>query len=256
MSNLDKRIVKRNPDYGNGIYRRRIRLENLPQHVIAELEDATHGFRLKLSYADEQVSDISAQPIRYPFNTCPGAVDALKPLIGCALTTDSSSLRRVLDPGQNCTHLYDLAVLALAHSTRSTQHKVYDIIVPDERESGSSISVLCDGEPVHQWQVKSHCLTEPQFLQGKPLMHGFYSWAIKAFSKDELEAAIILQRGYFVAQTRRYDYINSAGRSALGDKMPEGACYTYNAGVVEQAFQTEGMVRDFTDTQEQLLKFV
>ncbi len=87
-------------------------------------------------------------------------------------------------------------------------------------------------------------------------MQGFYPWAVKVFSKDELEAAVILQRGYFVAQTRRYDYKNSAGRPALEDNMPEGACYTYNAGVVEQAFQTEGMVRDFTGTQEQLLKFV
>ena len=38
--------------------------------------------------------------------------------------------------------------------------------------------------------------------------------------------------------------------------MPEGACYTYSSGVVEHAVHTGSMGRDFTDTPDQLLKFV
>jgi Protein of unknown function (DUF2889) len=256
MSNLNKSSANSNPDYGSGIYRRRIRLENRPQQVVAELEDTTHAFRLTLAHDDGCVTDIVAEPIRYPFDSCPGAVALLQPLIGCSLDTDSSSLRRLLEPGHNCTHLYDLALLALAHSARPSRLRIYDICVPDELENGTAIKLVCDGITVHEWQVRSHQVVAPATLAGNPLKQGFYRWASDEFSGESLESALVLQRGYFVAQSRRYDYMRSGGRPAQDDNMPEGACYTYNAGVVEQAIHTDGMARDFTDTAEKLLQFV
>jgi formate-dependent nitrite reductase cytochrome c552 subunit len=88
------------------------------------------------------------------------------------------------------------------------------------------------------------------------MMQGFFRWASKAFSGDFLESALVLQRGYFVAQVRRSDYLNAGGRPATADNMPEGACYTYNSPVVHSAIHTDGMARDFTGTAEQLLEFV
>jgi hypothetical protein len=244
------------PDYGSGVFRRRVRLENRPRQVTAELEDINHGFRLTLSHDGQRVTDIAAEPIRYPFDTCPGAVAMLKPLVGCALDSESSALRRTLPPGQNCTHLYDLALLALAHSARPARDRIYDVTVPDEIEDGALVTLNCDGVAVHEWRVRSHHLVEPPLLAGNPMQKGFYRWASEEFSGDSLEAAQVLQRGYFVAQSRRYDYMNSGGRLAKNDNMPDGACYSYNTGVVEQAVHTAGMARDFTDAADQLLKFV
>lgn len=245
-----------NPDYGSGVYRRRVRLVKQAQQVVAELEDTTHAFRLVLSHDDGVVTAISAQPIRFPFDSCPGAVARLQPLVGCALATDAVALREILEPGQNCTHLYDLAQLALAHAVRPGRERIYDIVVPDELEQGTNVEVSCDNNTVHAWTVRSDYIVAPAEFAGKPLKRGFYHWASQAFSGDLLEAAIVLQRGYFVAQSRRQDYMNQGGRLALADNMPQGACYTYNAGVVEKAVHTAGMGRDFTDTAEQLLKFI
>lgn len=245
-----------NPDYGKGIYRRRVRLENHPQQVVAELEDLSHGFRLSLSHDGHCVTDISAQPIRYPFDTCPGAVAQLKPLLGCALDTDSGGFRRILDPGQNCTHLYDLTLLALAHAGRDSKSRVYDITVPDERDDGAMIELRCDSILLHQWRVRQHRIVEPSELAGKSMQQGFYAWASGLFSADQLEAAVVLQRGYFVAQLRRTDFMHAGGRPATEDNMPNGACYTYNSGVVEKAIHTDGMARDHTASAEQLLQFV
>ena len=254
--NLRTIRANRNPNYGGGIYRRRIRLVHKPAQIVAELEDTTHGFRLTLSHNEKQVINITAEPIRYPFDTCPGAVASLQPLINCPLDIDSRTIRRVLNPGRNCTHLYDLALLALAHCRRPEQHRIYDISVPDERENGTGIRVSRDGLLQHEWQVNRHHIAAPSPLAGKPLMRGFYSWASAEFSDDALEAACVLQRGYFVAQSRRHDYMNAAGRMAREDNMPDGACYTYSAGVVEHAVHTGGMGRDFTAAPDQLLKFV
>jgi len=258
LSNQTERYAssKSNPNYGEGIYRRRIRLENQSLQVVAELEDITHAFRLTLGHDGSCVTDIKAQPIRYPFDTCPGAAAMLQPLIGCSLDTDASSFRSVVAPGQNCTHLYDLALLALAHARRPARTRIYDISVPDELVTGTEIRLLCDGVAVHEWRVRDHRIVAPATFARQPVMQGFYSWASEAFAGEILEAALVLQRGYFVAQGRRYDYMNSGDRLATDDNMPNGACYTYNTGVVEKAVHTEGMARDFSASAEQLLKFV
>jgi hypothetical protein len=245
-----------NSDYGNGIYRRRIRVENYPQRVVAELEDVTHAFRLTLHHDGRVVNDVTAQPIRYPFDTCPGAVDRLRPLLGMPLAADARSLRETLQPGQNCTHLYDLALLAIAHAARTERQRLFDIAVPDERENGALLELNRDGATVHQWLVQNHRIVEPVELAGNPMMQGFFQWASKAFSEDLLESALVLQRGYFVAQVRRSDYMHAGGRPAAADNMPDGACYTYNSPVVHTAVHTYGMARDFSASAEQLLKFV
>lgn len=245
-----------NPDYGTGIFRRRIRLVSTGIQVQADLEDCNHAFRLTLSHDGEIITAISAQPIRFPFNTCPDALANLQGFIGCALSASVPEIRQFVRPEQNCTHLYDLATLALAHAMRNGVARQYDVAIPDEQDGVLSVEVSCDGIPQHSWQIRKREIIFPQQLAGKPIMKGFYLWATAEFSGDALEAAEVLQRGYFVSHTRRLDLKSSVGRSAFGDRMPEGSCYTYNRGVVEQAFQATDNVRDFTDTPELLLRFV
>jgi hypothetical protein len=86
------------------------------------------------------------------------------------------------------------------------------------------------------------------------LMSGFYRWASPHYSGEQLEAAQVLQRGYCVSQARRYDFKNAAGEPASDDRMPQGSCYTYHHGVVENAVRT-GAVRDLSNSPELLLKF-
>lgn len=257
--------MRPNPDYGQGIFRRRIRLESSPGCVFAELEDTNHGFQVCVYHDGKRISEIASKPLRFPYSTCPGASVALKRFVGCALDADMQLLRSVANPSENCTHLHDLVTLAMAHSQRHERERLYDIVVPDERDGSASLTILCNGDTVHNWQLKMpHRIVasnaassdEPDAYSEGPLMSGFYPWARQHFSGDRLEAAVVLQRGYFVAQTRRYDFKNFTGRSAVDDKRPATACHTYNTGVVEQAVQVENAIRDFTDTPENLLKFI
>lgn len=246
---------KPNAHYGGGVYRRRIALHASPGEVKAELEDGPHGFRLRLLHDGEFITAVEPQAIRYPFTTCPGAVHLLQALLAKPLALEAAALRTILVPGNNCTHLYDLATLALAHAQRPCCSRVYDVEVPDERDGETSARVAVDGVSVHHWRVREHQLLAPQNLAGASLMSGFYRWVSQVFSGDQLQAAQVLQRGYFVSQARRYDLKNAAGRPASDDSMPQGSCYTYNHGVVENAVRT-GAVRDFSDSPELLLKFL
>ncbi len=245
-----------NPEYGTGIFRRRIYLQSETGQVLAELEDTNHAFRVYLKHDGQQVLAIETEAVRFPYNTCPSAAEEIKKLVGVALDADTITIRQLADPGRNCTHLHDLASLAMAHSQRQEQERVYDVQIPDELDGSATLSVLCNGHTVHNWQLEMpHKIAASSSFEEGPLFRGFFAWATRYFSGDNLEAALVLQRGYFVAQTRRYDFKNFTGRAAAEDSRRPDACYTYNTGIVEQAFQVENAIRDFTDTSEKLLKF-
>ena len=257
MNNSTENQAKPNLEYGNGIFRRRILVYKPKTYLVtAELEDTNHGFRVHLEHDGETITDIKAEMLRFPFTTCPDAPAALQAFVGCKLATNAASLRPIAKPQKNCTHLYDLATLAMAHTARDESKRVYDIAVNDEVDGVTSASISCNGTEVHHWHIAKHKLLVPETLAGMPLMSGFYRWVTRSFSGNAFEAADMLQRGYFVAQTRRYDYKNSVGRPAKSDHISEDACHSYNANVVDKAFLVEDVIRDFTDTPELLLKFV
>jgi len=71
-----------NPDYGRGVFRRRILLRSSAGCVNAALEDSAHGFRSVLKHDGVRVTDISGETIRAPYNICPTANQPLKKFIG------------------------------------------------------------------------------------------------------------------------------------------------------------------------------
>lgn len=245
-----------NPDFGNGVFRRRIRLQGQPGRVIAELEDCCHGFRCVVSHDGHVVTDVQAESLRVPLNSCSGATQPIKAMIGMPLNASALSINREINPKANCTHLYDLTVLAIGHCLRGDTIRQYDISVEDEVDQPTTSKVLRDGIEILNWQTRQWTIMEPAKLAGKPLYKGFALWANEAFSDDEQEAAFALQKGYFVAQARIYDLDKMAGTPATAHPSMAGVCYSYSPEVVATAFRTENSNRDFTDTAEQLLKFL
>lgn len=245
-----------NPDYGHGAFRRRIRLSHSNQSISAELEDCNHGFRLNIQYRDHSISTIDVETVRYPLNTCPGAAEPLQKLIGCRLDANIDELKAASQPRSNCTHLYDLALLAMAHGQRPEGIRVYDVEVPDSLGADQAMTVYRDGQLVHHWLTDQQHIVEPAELLGKPIMKGFSQWSQQQFdNKDQLEAAQVLQRGFFVARARRVELNNRGGHPAIKDSMMAGACYSYSPEVIEQGIRLPGTVRDFSDCPEQLLTF-
>jgi hypothetical protein len=244
-----------NPAYGSGIFRRRLHWRAAQGLVEVELEDSNHGFRLQLRHDGKQIVDVAVEPVRYPFTTCPEAVQSVRRIIGLPLVDSAAALRERLVPSENCTHIIDMSLLAVAHANDIIQERFYDIAVADERDGVTQARIDCDGLRVHTWSASEHVLTAPAELAGKPVMRGFYAWAVKVFTGMPLEAAQLLQRGYFVAQARRYSYLPIEANPAISDGMPVGSCYSYNTGAVERALRIQGSVRDYSHSSERLLQF-
>ena len=252
-------MAKPNARYGHGVFRRRIRVCADAGRVAVELEDGNHGFRLRLHHDGHVVTDIEADTLRHPFGTCTEAVLPLRQFVGHRLADGAKALRARLDPGAHCTHLFDMAMLAIHHAGPQ-QSGVgtaidYEMAVHDEAAGLTRAEIRRNGAPLHDWQIQSHRVVAPAVHQGQPMMRGFHAWASAAFGGAELEAAAALQRAYFVAQSRRFDFEPPEANPGSADGMPHGSCYSYNRGVVERAFRSAGTVRDFTHTAEKLLRF-
>jgi hypothetical protein len=244
-----------NPQFGKGIYRRRIRLSHENNYVLGELEDCNHGFSVRVYHDFSKVTSIEAQHHRIPFSTCGGAKDPLLALIGLPLGLTLQELSAKIDTRANCTHWLDLTLLAISHISCCESVREYNIEVPDEMDT-TKAKVYCNGNLIHQWQLKDWTILTPENLQGNTLFKGFSAWANAAFiEEDEKAAAFILQKGYFVSRARRFDLDKVAGESAKAHHMMAGACYSYSEPQASTAVRTNKTTRDFSNTPEELLLF-
>lgn len=246
-----------NPCYGDGLYRRRIRLSHQDAHVLGELEDDCHGFRVRVGHDGDKVTAVTGDTPRIPMNTCAGAISPLQALVGIPLDTPAPDIVARVNPRSNCTHLYDLSLLAMAHASQDKAVREYDVEVHDRPRGGgpARAEVALDGVAMHRWMLDWTDIVEPAAWHGRPVLNGFSAWANEAFEGLEREAAFVLSKGVFVAFSRIYDMSASAGQSALEHESMLGACYSYSEGVVEHAVRRHDSVRDFSTTPEQLLEF-
>ncbi|HOM15214.1 MAG TPA: DUF2889 domain-containing protein [Rubrivivax sp.] len=178
-------MSKPNVHYGNGVFRRRIRLCADAGRVMVELEDGNHGFRLRLHHDGRVVADVDADTIRHPFGTCTEAVRPLRQFGGHRLADGTKALRDRLDPGAHCTHLFDMAMLAIHHAGQRTASAGtaidYEMAVHDEAAGLTRAEIRRNGALVHAWQIRSHRVASPAVHQGQPMMRGFHAWASAAF---------------------------------------------------------------------------
>ena len=247
MSDDSKSPHHLNPDYGLGAARRRIRLTATAGSVEGYLVDIHHEMRCRIEHDGRVITGTSGEMVRVPTTICPGAVAVLDELVGFDLTTDPRVYYKQGRARRHCTHLFHLGVLSAAQACRDEAERIYDVFMADETDRPAKVEVSCNGEIVHQWQVRGGLIVSPPALAEQPLLSGFSSWANATFSGDMLEAAQVASQAYFVAQARRYLTDSVSGQPLSADPDRIGACYSYAAERVDTGRFLGGNVRDFTD---------
>lgn len=234
------------PTYGSGVYRRRVLVTAREKLVLATVNDTHHAMWLLFRHDGDRVTAIESAIERGPATTCTQAPEALSNAVGLALDTSPRDLAGRLPPAANCTHLADL----LRWSLRAARQRVlgsteYRITVPDSAGPPVWLEVARNGTVVHRWQVDGETIVAPYAFVGRPLLRGFMKWAAATFDDDQLEAAVMLQRGAWVARGRRYvvDRTTVPLKAAVGMK---DACFSYSGSNWTSATNIIGYVRDFT----------
>lgn len=197
-------------------FRRRFRVTPKPGCVLSEVEDDFHCIGLTIEHDGIVATHIHADLRRAPWTTCPGApVQVEQTFAGLPL----KDFARRGEKKSNCTHLYDLALLAAEHAL-DTEVLVYDILVSDPVERCRDAELRRNGIKILGWTEKGGNIIEPAELSGQTVWT-LNPW-IESLAPDMQEAARVLRWGAVLAHGRMIPIEKQSDAS----RMPPN-CYTF-----------------------------
>ena len=245
-------------NYPFGSYRRRIRMLTTENDVVeAGLEDDFHYFTVTLHHDGERVTQMTGGARRWPWSTCPDAAGPLRSLEGMPLSERCLAVGEHADPRLNCTHMFDLAGLAVAHAARGGgvgATRQYDVKIPFAAQFGGEhdVCVWRDRELLHTWTLDGRdCISPPPFSE-VPWKGGFLKWADQAFPPDESEPVIVLRRACDIGMGRGMDLDGYDTGEELAPMM-RGICYSMQPEQISVALRNKNSARDYDDDPDKLL---
>jgi hypothetical protein len=214
--------------------------------VRACLEDDFHHFRVRIVHVNGTVRHAEGWAVRHPYSTCPLAATQLARLVNAPLNGLAHSVMRVTDPSQQCTHLMELAGLAIAAAARSIAQRWYDIAVP-RRVAGRTLATLDrDGRRMLAWDLVDTTITAPAPFQGVSLRKGLAAWAFANLPEEQAEAALVLRRCALISLGRAMNL------DAQIHAEPTGRCFVQQTERAERGLRIAGSIADFTADGEAL----
>lgn len=221
--------------------------------VVGWLEDDFHHFGLTLVHDGHVVKEVRGNAARHPWSTCPGAFEPLQELVGKPLTGRCSDVGKLINMRSQCTHLFDLAGLLLAHAFHGRDHRFYRGTVEKEGPADEDLrrAVLHqDGGEVMSWQLRgADSIIGPDPYGGHSTDRGFREWT-EGMECEQAEWASVLRRIVFVAQGRVYDYSDVGIAADMG--IP-AVCHTYQPQFAKVATRIRGHQIRHDDNQDDML---
>lgn len=212
----------------------------------AALEDDFHHFRVWVSYRAGEVIAIGGEALRYPYSLCPQACNQLQQLRGMKLDRIAHSVTRQTDASHQCTHLLDLAGLAIAAAARGTRQRRYDISVGQRIDNRTRATLVRDGNEDLTWEVDGTMIEGPSPYCGINLREGMARWALNALNEEAAEAALLLRRCTLISMGRAYNLDEQI------HALNTGRCYSQQPERAEQALRMKGSTLDFSNEQFKL----
>ena len=216
----------RNPDYGDMVFRRSIRLTNRPGETIGELEDSMHAMRGRLIHDGETVIRVDSDFVRYPLTTCPGAAAMIDGLAGLKLATPIGQFYE--EARRHCTHMHDVVWWMMSHARRDEAVRLYEATVPDHpRGRAIAVRLRVNGEERLAWTVCDDVVVNPAPFAGQRLIRGgFVGWATGAFEGDALEEVLVLHKAYLISLSHLIQ--PPPGPVQEFEKQFDGVCWSYS----------------------------
>src|SRR5690606_22288144 len=136
-------------------FRRRVDIATCEEHgegeVRAALEDDFHHFRVWAKYQAGALIAVGGEATRYPYTACLQASEPLVHLVGMQLSRVSRAVTRQTDEKHQCTHLLELAGLAIAAAARQSRRRRYDIEIPGRIENRTIARLTRDQDWKLEW---------------------------------------------------------------------------------------------------------
>lgn len=240
-----------------GTYRRQIDLRAWDgRTVVGWLEDESHHFGLTLEHDGVRIVDVRIAAVRIPWTTCAGAGEPLRGLVGQPLMERCAAIGTLIAMDRQCTHLFDLAGLAMAHAHAGRQHRRYHgtvrplaDLLPGAPADWQRATLRRDGQPVLCWDLHDNRIMGPPPFAGRSILHGFRPWS-EGLATEDAEAALVLRRVAYVAQGRRI----SIEHARVADDMGQApVCHSFQPEFRQVAFRVGDTQRRFDENPDGML---
>lgn len=208
--------------------------------VRAALEDDFHHFRVALKHAGGAVTGITGTAPRHPYSLCPQAAEPLTRLVGAKLERVANSVTRLVDGSGQCTHLLDLAGLAMAAAARGILQRRYEMEVPQREQGRTRARLVRDGRALLEWDIHDKTILGPAPFEGIDLRQGMARWALSSLDEDTAEAALALRRCALISLGRTRDL------DAETHARTTGLCFSQQPERATQALRMKGSTWDFS----------
>jgi hypothetical protein len=216
------------------------------------MEDDSHRFGVIVRHDGRTVTGVEGRSLRTPWTLCAGAQDLLPELIGMLLAPTPVAASRHTDQKQQCTHLFDLAALAVSHAARGIPMREYRVEAPWYLlDATRTMTLHRDGEVVFRWTLNRDRILAPEpfaTVGVRPLL----AWAEQNLDDpDAIEAVFVMRRAVLISGSRLMDLDALPTAAATGHGV--GACFVHHPNRMTVARRNMGSTRDFTHAPEELL---
>lgn len=228
--------------------------------MVAWLEDDFHHIGLTLEHDGQNITAIRVASERLPFTTCPAAAANLQKLVGQHLSPRCTDIGAMVNMREQCTHMYDLAGLAMAQAAAGRDHRQYEAIIGDREiiawEAGKrrllgpgEAYLLRDNKEVLRWQIDKRAIAGPAEWAGQSLTKGFRP-RTENMPIEQAESATVLRRAIMVAGGRSFDPDTVV---TAAERWQTGACYTFLEENRESGLRNFGNARNYEDSGDAML---
>lgn len=223
--------------------RRRVVIVAEGNQATAELEDDFHRMGVRIEHDHRIVTTIAGDSSRHPWHLCARATEKLPELVGKPLTVDFVAALGMANAREHCTHLFDLAALAITAAARETPRRVYDSICSYDGAI-AHLQLSRDGRAILDWHVDGSTVRSADAVSGRDIRRGFAEWCRYNLDIDTAEAALVLRRMAMIAQGRGVDLDQFKDATPVV-AMLDGACYVLRKGNGPNAPRLRGSTLSF-----------
>lgn len=232
------------------VFYRRIIFETNETKCHVAMEDEHHYFVLELGHDGKQLTSVNSTSRRTPWTVCPQAAARLQEFVGQPLRTRIAVNLAEIDSKQQCTHQYDLLMVALAQAARPGRREYVAKVIGAMHEYRHAQLWLND-EKLLDWRLRGTTIHSSDEFDQQDLRN-IMPWAEQTLNDQQLEALFVQRRAVMVAASKGFnlDLINNAGQAMAARA---GACFVFQPERADQALRIIGSTRADVHGPEDLL---
>lgn len=199
----------------------------------ARLKDIVHDFAFEMAHDGKSVTAVSPVANRTPWTTCSGALLQFQSVVGMSLDGNAA---HTIDKQSQCTHLFDLARLAMDYAHRHGEWRFDVHAEPGQQLGDIETFLLRNGKEMLRWTVRGQRVISPGPFEGHRTT-GATVWPEGVDDPEIRKTALMMRRALFVMHGALVSWHFT--RAAEFPSMT-GACFSFQPDVVGKAVRPAG----------------